>query len=176
MIGLILYVNTIMCDIKGEVKNPGVYISDNNNINDIINKAGGLTKEANVQKINLSKKVYDEMVIYIPSKKEKKKECEVCICPEIKCIPKTEIIPSTTKYITEKITTTREITTTKKTIININIDPLEDLLLINGIGEVIANRIIEYRKENPFIYTSDILNIKGVGEALFAKIKDFITV
>ena len=58
-------------DIKGEVKNPGIYeVNSGTRINDVIKLSGGLTKNADVSIINLSKKVTDEMVIKIYSKKE----------------------------------------------------------------------------------------------------------
>lgn len=91
-------------DIKGEVKNPGVYeISRDSRIIDVINIAGGLTKNADTSLLNLSKKVTDEMSIKIYSKTEVKKakesikkEPEVieiikeiekeCVCPEVEYI------------------------------------------------------------------------------------------
>ena len=61
----------VKVDIKGRVKSPGVYeVSSNNRVMDIIKKAGGLESDADTSSINLSKKVYDEMVIVIYSKKE----------------------------------------------------------------------------------------------------------
>lgn len=171
MINILLALNLMFCDIKGEVENPGVYEIKNNNIQDVINLAGGLTSNANVSNINLSKNVYDEMVIYIPSKKDKITQCPKCICPITTCenvIPKPEII----------ITTTIPpiITSPKKEIININKDTLEDLISLDGIGEIIAQKVIEYRILTPFIYKEDIMNIQGIGPSLFAKVKDFITV
>ena len=63
--------DNIYCDIKGNVNNPGVYeIKDNYTIKDIIKDAGGLKNRSYTDKINLSKKVVDEMVIYIPTKNE----------------------------------------------------------------------------------------------------------
>lgn len=175
MISMLFTLNIMFCDIKGAVKNPGVYEIKNHNIMDVINLAGGLTKEANINNINLSKIISDEMVIYIPSKNDKVKKACKCICPEIKClntIPKPEIIITTNiPPLTSKI-----ITTTNKNLININIDTYDDLMSLDGIGEIIASRIIEYRKETPFIKLEDILNITGIGQVLFAKIKDFITV
>ena len=62
---------TYYVDIKGEVLNPGVYeIEKDKRIIDVVNKAGGLTKNSDVSLINLSKKIYDEMNIKIYSKKE----------------------------------------------------------------------------------------------------------
>ena len=56
----------VYVDIKGAVVNPGVYESNTQEIiNDIIIKAGGLTKDAYTDNINLSKKVEDELVIYV---------------------------------------------------------------------------------------------------------------
>ena len=58
-------------EIKGEIKNPGVYtISNSKRVIDVINKAGGLTRNADVSIINQSKKVKDEMVIIVYSKNE----------------------------------------------------------------------------------------------------------
>ena len=61
----------IHVEIKGAVKNPGVYEAKNDEIiNDIIAKAGGLNNDAYTDNINLSKKVSDELVIYVYTKDE----------------------------------------------------------------------------------------------------------
>ena len=73
-------------DLKGYVKNPGVYeIYENETIQDIINKSGGLKKNSYTDNINLSKLVKDEMVIYIHSKEviQKQKELNNCDCSPI---------------------------------------------------------------------------------------------
>lgn len=173
MINLILSLSVMFCDLKGAVKNPGVYEIKENNIYEIINLAGGLTNDADLSYINLSKKVFDEMVIYIPSFKEKPKICPPCQCMEPKkCLidlPKTTI---TTKPI---ISTTIPITTVVK-LVNINSASKTELMTLNGIGEKVAEKIIEYRLDNSFKTIEDLLNVNGIGEATFAKIKDFITV
>ena len=87
-------------DIKGEVIKPGVYkISGDSRIIDVVNIAGGFTKNADTSLLNLSKKVIDEMNIKIYSKREVEnalkevneptiveiiKEVEKeCICPTV---------------------------------------------------------------------------------------------
>jgi len=46
-----------------------------------------------------------------------------------------------------------------------------------GIGEVLAQRIVDYRSQNgPFRRIEDLLNVSGIGPATFEQIKDFITV
>lgn len=55
-----------MVDIKGEVKMPGVYeVDSNSRLQDIIKLAGGFTKEARIDNLNLAQKITDEMVIYV---------------------------------------------------------------------------------------------------------------
>lgn len=62
-------------------------------------------------------------------------------------------------------------------IININTATVDELMTLEGIGEVMAQRIIEYRENNNgFINTEEIMKVKGIGEAKYEKIKNFITV
>ena len=174
------------CDIKGNVENPGVYeVKEGEVINDIIKKAGGLKKNSYVKNINLSKKVTDEMVIYILSQSEYEEltyVCPICDCEtkEILCDTKeNEITSNIQETTTTKVTTTQPVTeepTTEVIIVNLNTATLEELTKIKGIGESIARNIIEYRKEHVFESIQDLLNVKGVGEKLFEKIKDYITV
>lgn len=66
-----------MCtvDVKGAVKKPGVYeVLCNKKLNDVLVIAGGKTKNAYTDNINLSKKINDEMVIYVYTTKEIKNE------------------------------------------------------------------------------------------------------
>ena len=61
--------------------------------------------------------------------------------------------------------------------ININLAYALDLLALPGIGEVTAERIIEYREQKKgFKKIEDIMNVNGIGEKKFEKIKDYITV
>ena len=60
--------------------------------------------------------------------------------------------------------------------ININTATAEQLIELNGIGEVKANAIIEYRNNyGNFTSLEEIMNVKGIGEKTFEKIKDYIT-
>ena len=156
---------SVYVDIKGSVKKPGVYKVDKTSIvNDVIKLAGGFTKNAYTKNINLSKHVSDEMVIYVFNKKDFTTTTEK---NEVSCT--TEVI-----NYDNCITTTKE--ATKSDIVNINTASKEELMGISGIGASKADLIIAYRLEHKFSKIEDIMNVSGIGESLFEKIKKYITV
>ncbi|MCL1829183.1 MAG: helix-hairpin-helix domain-containing protein [Oscillospiraceae bacterium] len=60
--------------------------------------------------------------------------------------------------------------------VNINTAGAEELKTLPGIGEILAERIIAYRKENgDFKHADDIMNVNGIGEAKYAAVSDLIT-
>ncbi len=160
-------------DIKGEVNNPGIYsLNEGSRVIDVIEKSGGLTDKADTSVINLSKKIIDEMVIIIYSKNEvkdfkKTKELEKQVLD--KCVQKDETSLKNDACIENSI----KDQTTK---ININTATLEELMTLTGIGESKAKSIIKYREQTPFKSIEDLLNVTGIGDNLFAQIKENITV
>ncbi|MBS3780022.1 MAG: helix-hairpin-helix domain-containing protein [Desulfovermiculus sp.] len=61
-------------------------------------------------------------------------------------------------------------------LININTASVEVLVELNGIGETLAQRIVEYRQQSPFESVEEVMEVKGIGQGTFEKIKDHITV
>ncbi len=160
----------IMVDIKGYVENPGVYeMNITSRVNDVINASGGLISGASVKYINLSKKVFDEMVIVIYSEQEinelnyKNEEAIICLCEETKndaCIEG--------NYNTSEVKI--------NDLININSSSLEELMSLPNIGESKAESIIKYREEfGEFGVIEDLMEVSGIGESVYNKIKDLIT-
>ena len=170
-------------DIKGEIKKPGVYeIEENDRVIDIINKAGGLTKRSNTDHINLSKKLKDESVIIIYSDDEIEKFIKDN--KEIKTIIKYEPIEiekecpnniNNSNIIEEKKDNKTEDNSSDK-LININSATKEELMTLTGVGESKAELIISYRNVSKFENIEDIKKVKSIGDSLFEKIKDNITV
>lgn len=61
------------------------------------------------------------------------------------------------------------------TVININTAEKDELMELPGIGETLAQRIIDYREENgAFSHPADIMGVKGIGEGIYNKISEFI--
>ncbi len=61
-------------------------------------------------------------------------------------------------------------------LLNINTATKNELKELDGIGETLANNIIEYRRNNKFITIEDILNVNGIGESKYNNIKEYICV
>lgn len=180
---------TFIVDIKGEVKKPGVYVLEKGKrVIDVVKKAGGLTKNASTKVNNLSMKIFDEMVIVIYSKSElddylnvKKEEelfNEKCTNDLIKndsCISDS-FNSDTNSDSGSSSDSSSDLSSDKKDQkVSINTATKEELMTVSGIGESKANAIIEYRKEKKFEKIEDIKNVSGIGDALFEKIKDYIT-
>lgn len=169
-------------DIKGAIKNPDVYEVDcNTTINDAIKMAGGLKKDASTNNINLAKKVSNEMVIYVSTKKELKGSTNSITSSSVNtssCKLKETFIDNTNQS-NEQLDEIpiNESNSTTSSIVNINTATKDELMNISGIGESKAISIISYREEvGCFSTIEDIMNVSGIGESLFEKIKNNITV
>ena len=86
------------------------------------------------------------------------------------------VIPSIDEMENLSLSLPEEESKTKNTFININTATKEELMSLPGIGERKADSIIEYRKNKPFNAIEDIMNISGIKEAAFNKIKDKICI
>lgn len=158
----------VFVDIKGNVVNPGIYEMDaDSRVYDVIKSAGGLAKKSNTEYINLSKKIFDEMVIIIYSEQEIKEFNESK--NEKECICENTINDACIENDVNK-------EEPKLDLININTADVETLMLLNGIGKSKAEDIIKYRNEiSKFNKIEDLMEVSGIGESVYSKIKDFIT-
>lgn len=174
-------------EVKGAVKKPGVFeVNSENIINDVIKKAGGFKSNAYSNNINLSKKVRNEMVVYVYTKSGYKKKNEVkseeCICNEYEisdCLDSNASIivngNSSIKYEKEDSNSTEESETNN--LININTASLSELATLPGLGESKAQAIIDYRNQfGNFKKVEDIKNVSGIGDKTYEKFKGSITV
>ncbi len=147
----------IIIYITGEVNNPGVYELDlDSRITDAIEKAGGITANANLENVNLAYKLSDGQKIKIPSIKDENNGNNIIANDE-------EVIIQDMNNNTEKI--------------NINTASKSELTSLSGIGESTAQKIIDYRSENGnYKSIEDIKKVSGIGDNKYNQIKDYIKV
>lgn len=142
--------------ICGAVKEPGVYtLEGTSRIYQAVEKAGGFCEDAAQDYLNQADLVTDGMKIYIPTKEEVKEA-----------------------GITDKWIDFGSSDTDKDNLlVNINTAEEELLCTLPGVGNSKAKSIISYREKNgPFEKKEDIMNVEGIKNGLFEKIKDSITV
>lgn len=143
----------ILVHVCGCVNSPGVYsLSEDSRVFEAIEKAGGFSTNAEEAYLNLAATITDGSKLYVPSKDE----------------VSDGLIP---------VSVDEGVISSEKSKININSATKEQLMTLSGVGESKAESIISYRNEHGrFGSTEDIMNIPGIKEALFSKIKDDITV
>jgi competence protein ComEA len=165
-------------EIKGAIINPGVYkMASNSRVIDVITEAGGLSENADTTPLNLSKKINDEMLVIVYTKDEiiSFKDGNKTIKEVIKYIEKECNCPD--PIINGACYKDNANQNDESTKISINEASKDELMSLTGIGESKANDIIEYRNVNGTFKTiEDLKNVSGIGDNLFDKIKDYITV
>ncbi len=134
----------ITIHIAGAVQNPGVYnVSAGLRVMECLEKAGGLLKNAELDKVNLASKLKDGKRIYIPTKKEKRKK--------------------------RKSYSSKNIVETKQSL-NLNTATKQQLQTIQGIGPITAQKIITYRIQNgPFKTLNELIQINGISQKKIQK-------
>lgn len=139
--------------ICGQVVNPGVYqVNVGERIFTVIEMAGGLTQEANEAGVNQAQTLVDGQMIYIPAVGE-----------EVSSVMTATANTGQTNEQSGKV--------------NINTATLEELMTLTGIGEGKAQSILNYRQEHgSFQSTEELMNVDGIKEGTYSKLKDEITI
>lgn len=147
---------TIVVEIKGQVKKPNVYVMEfGSRVYELIEKAGGYTAKADTSSVNGSMKLKDEDCIIVYSKDDIKNS-----------------------KIPNIVNTSNSSTGVEQSgKINLNTATKEELKTLPGVGEVTAQKIIDYREQNGgFSSVEDLKKISRIGEKTIEKFKDKIEV
>ncbi len=152
---------TIIIHITGAVRLPGIVkLEEGSRIEDAINKAGGLTEDADISKVNLAFVLEDGVKIKIPSNSD------------IGDLEEDIVNNGSGENILEDFENSSE-----STLLNINKATEQELQRLPGIGPSLASKIIKYRNEmGKFSNVEDIKNVNGIGENKFENIKNNISV
>lgn len=138
----------IAVHVTGEVKSSGlIYIKEGARALDVINAAGGALDTADLDRINLAKVMQDGEKLHVPAIGE---------------------IPDNNAYLAYDEANAK---------ININTATVDQLDTLQGIGPVLAQRIVDFReREGRFERIEDIMKVSGIGPKVYENIKDRITV
>lgn len=149
--------NIIKVYVTGEVNVSGVKeLQEGARIEDAIIAAGGLTTMADITKVNLAYCLEDGQKLYIPSINDQNKEY---------------IASENGSGVIENAEEGSE------NIVNINKASLTELTKLPGVGESLAQRIVNYREENgKFKSIEDLKNVSGIGDKKFESLKEYIKV
>ena len=142
----------ITIDVKGAVKSPGIYdLPVGSRVNDAVQKAGGLTEQADSKSLNLAQKVSDEALVYVPTKGE--------------------------EAASQQTGSGTDSSTSKEKKVNLNKASLEELKQVKGLGGKRAQDIIDHRESNgKFKSVDELKNVSGIGAKTIEKLKDYVTV
>ena len=142
----------ITVDVKGAVKAPGIYdLPVGSRVNDAVQKAGGLTEQADSKSLNLAQKVSDEALVYVPTKGE--------------------------EAASQQTASGTASSTSKEKKINLNKASLEELKQVKGLGGKRAKDIIDHRESNgKFKSVDELKKVSGIGAKTIEKLKDYVTV
>ncbi len=142
----------ITVDVKGAVKSPGIYdLPVGSRVHDAVQRAGGLTEEADSKSLNLAQKVSDEALVYVPTKGE--------------------------EDASQQATSGTTPSTSKEKKVNLNKASLEELKQVKGLGGKRAQDIIDHREANgKFKSVDELKKVSGIGAKTIEKLKDYVTV
>ena len=152
----------IIIHITGAVKTPGIVkLEEGSRIEDAINKAGGLTEDADISRVNLAYILEDGIKIKIPSN------------TDLGDLQDEKILSNDSgEGIIEE-----NKNSSQSSYVNINKATEHDLQNLPGIGPSLASKIIAYRDENgKFLTVEDIKNVNGIGDSKYENIKEYIYV
>ena len=145
----------IYVDVEGAVKSPGVYcLKPGSRFFEAIDLAGGFNDDAFLKDLNQAKVLEDGSRIYI------------------RTVSEYEADPGQNQESQEDGVSAD----TDKGTVNINTASKDELMTLPGIGESKADSIIKYREKQKFSKPSDLMQISGIKEGVYNKIKDRIRV
>lgn len=160
----------ISVHVCGAVNRAGVYsVPEDARVIDAVNAAGGFGKDADSEAVNLAAFLVDGCRLRIPFRSESGEAGEALSEPVMTV--GTEAVPA------DSLVVLADGISSHDGKINLNTASEEELCTLNGIGKKRAADIIRYREEHgAFANIEEIMNVNGIKQSLFAKIREYIRV
>ena len=142
--------------VIGAVTKPGVYnLPPGSIVQDALAAAGGATARASLGTLNLAHRLQDGEQVLVPE----------------------AALPVTAGATVGTAGPANTAAPTVATQININTASVSDLEALPHVGPALAQRIVDYRSAHgPFRAIEDVMQVSGIGPAIFQQIKDLITI
>jgi competence protein ComEA len=138
--------------VTGRVRRPGlIRLPAGSRVHDAIRAAGGVTSGADLDAVNLARKLADGEQLRVPG-------------------PGDPALPPTAPGATAALGAT------PATPLDLNTATVEQLDTLPGVGEITAGRIVAYRTAHPFATVDELLEVPGIGQRRFDQLKDLVTV
>jgi competence protein ComEA len=136
--------------VAGHVRHPGlVRLPAGSRVYDAVRAAGGVTSGADLDAVNLARKLTDGEQVLIPGPGD----------------PPPPLPPGATSAPGAPAGP-----------LDLNTATVEQLDTLPGVGEVTAGRIVAYRSAHPFTTVDELLEVPGIGQRRFDQLKDLVTV
>jgi competence protein ComEA len=177
----------LVIHVVGAVRRPGVYhLHRGARCEDAVHAAGGPTAWANTDAINLAARLEDGTQLYVPTRKEHPEDH--AIVAGSAAMPATSALAAAfTSATTGKRdgkqsasnprggSRSAKLTSPEQGQVDLNRASAAELQRIPGIGPSMAERLIAYRQQNGgFHSVEDLLQVRGIGEKKYEKMKSFI--
>ena len=134
--------------VAGRVRRPGlVRLPAGSRVLDAVRAAGGTTPGADLDAVNLARKLVDGEQVRIPARGQ-------AAAPPPAGVPGAQAAGP----------------------LDLNTATAEQLDTLPGVGEVTAGRIVAYRTAHPFTSVDELLEVPGIGQRRFEQLKDLVTV
>jgi competence protein ComEA len=145
----------VLVHVAGWVRRPGVYeLAEGDRVVDALGAAGGPRKGAYLDVLNLAARLADGQQVLVP-----------------------KAIPGPAGPGTPVLSGPGGQVPGAPAVLNLNVATASDLETLPGIGEVIAQRIVDHRTEHgPFASVDDLLDVSGIGEITLEELRDLVTV
>lgn len=163
---------TVRVQVSGAVLEPGIYdVPASCRVEEAIAAAGGMTENANSERVNLVRKVRDGMQIRVPVQKAARTSRTQR--------KNAQVTAGYSASSTKKVGSTRagaEKNNSAVQIVRINSASVSELQQLHGIGPALAQRIVDTRSRGRFASVEDLLRVPGIGKAKLAKLRDYVEV
>jgi len=168
----------VVVHVAGAVEKPGIYrLPPGSRVVDALKAAGGAKPTANPDAINLAARLEDGTQLYVPTRKEQPVERAEPPPTAAAYYARPSPKPSSATASSRSASKSGKLTTPGEGTVNINTASAEELQRLPGIGPTTAARIIEFRQSNgPFSDPEQLMDVSGIGEKKFEKMKPFVRV